>query len=222
MTRPLPLELDEWIHEFTRLSCQRSVGHDLNNYLTPLAMQVSMLKMQLQAGKIEKALGRINKLDTAVIKLRHFSQNLFDPEQPQIESFRLKTIEQVQETIQRVAQIPRFSQIVLDWDLETPEIPLVIPAKILALFCYCYFTDVQPGRLTVSILVQLRQIEHNRFQIILTSDNGGLVQNTSPAPENTQRLVERYAKIINSGHDKYQIIQTNTTSPAFSLIIDTQ
>jgi|GEM_PF-5428541 len=70
-------DLLKWILSYERLAAQRLAAHELNNYMTPLAMQLSMLKTHLANGDIEKAGERIAKLENALAKLEEYSKSQF-------------------------------------------------------------------------------------------------------------------------------------------------
>jgi hypothetical protein len=70
-------DLFKWILSYERLAAQRLAAHELNNYMTPLAMQLSMLKTHLGSGQLEKAEQRIEKLENALAKLEEYSKSQF-------------------------------------------------------------------------------------------------------------------------------------------------
>ncbi len=135
------LNIMEWISDFQMLSSRRMLGHQLNNHMTPLAMHVSLVKQQLQAGNSNKAIERLEKLERAVLKLKSFSLELFDAKESVLNKVDICSNAELKDLLNQFLLLPGFRDIELGWDLCKFDNAISLDAKIIALFLYAYLYD---------------------------------------------------------------------------------
>ncbi len=117
------------------------LGHQLNNHMTPLAMQVSLVKQQLQSGNVNKAIERLEKLERAVLKLKVFSMELFDSKDSMLNTVNISSNKELKDLLSLFLSIPGFRDIEASWDLCTFGKTISLDAKIIGLFLYAYLYD---------------------------------------------------------------------------------
>ncbi|NQV30446.1 MAG: hypothetical protein HQ508_06125 [Candidatus Marinimicrobia bacterium] len=201
----LNLTFMEWINEFHNLSSRRILGHELNNFMTPLSMQVSMLKSHLETGNIDKAVERIDKLDRAVQKLKSFSFELFKPNGTLIKKMPVRSNEELKELLNHILLLPGFVDLEMIWDLCNFESPLELDAKIIGLFMYAYLYDKRyvprPSSCTITTSID----EKSNYCLMLQYRSGDGTFNDESKVSESESALNHLSKIIKSESQAYSL-----------------
>lgn len=197
------LKLREWVNEFNDVSNRRIVAHELNNYLTPLAMHVSMLKSNLDSNQLGKAIERVAKLEKAMSKLKGFSQDLL------IENISPDQIEYAQNSseikgiVEDVSQMPEFDGIEMKWEVDNFDAE--INPKILTLFTYTYLREGILNARSDLCKVNVVKEANGMIKVILLSHSSQGSTSSALEIDSKPSSFERLIKIVNSSHSSHRI-----------------
>ncbi len=96
------IELLDTIYLYSRIAINREFSHTINNVVTSLSIQRSMLEKNLSDGDLEKARARIEKVTRALNKIETFSSEIpsliqtgYTPESVNMIPFFKKEIDQI-------------------------------------------------------------------------------------------------------------------------------
>lgn len=202
----------DWILEYEQVSSQRQGSHELNNYLTPLAMQISMLKKHLADENLEKATLRIEKLERAAGKLKDYSKrNLVKMEQIDAPNLTLTKngIEELILGLTSTMGCPPPGLIVSGLDIEFSH---PINAKLFTLL----LSHILRGCNTESKLHIGLEIE-NYFPTVLVK-----LTHTKLSLEDLAAVrvaLERFRKIHNASSDGWQVQLTSLEAEDISIAL---
>ena len=216
------LKLREWVNEFNDVSSRRIVAHELNNYLTPMAMQVSMLKNNLGSNQLGKAIERIGKLEIALGKLKGFSQDLLIENIFSDDIEYLKSSSEIKNLMDEVLQLPEFKGLELNWSKAKFSGAMRVHPKILTLFVYAFLREQITEE--ESALCNVKMAEDHDGKIHITLSSQVLVENSASAHHHAKKIssFERLIKIVNSSHSGHRISRLKSDPNSGVLSIEPQ
>ena len=195
------LKLREWVNEFHDISNRRIVAHELNNYLTPLAMQVSMLKNNLGSNQLGKAIERVAKLEKSLGKLKDFSLELLTENIFSNEIEYLNRNPEIKRVVATVAQMPEFKDFQLKWVEDTFTGNTKINPKILTLFVYTSLREQPAHADSGSCKISLVEDEDGKLLVTLRFESLLTPSSANHKPSSFDRLM----KIVNTSHSSHRI-----------------
>ena len=214
MTHSEPLDLLTWLQDFQVLSQRRAVAHDLNNHMTPLSMQVSMLQQHLNKGDLAKAQERVQKLDAALRKLQDYTKLQFvrfgDLEEIPFcpDSHNLESL------IQEICDLLKLDRAQLEIDFIPGIAVLDMDLRTLALFLYIGLADAEVVR-------EDQQLD------VFWGDGASLALHyraslKSDFPVNLTLQMPRYAKLLNATTGGSRVTQNPQRPQHWTLHIHNQ
>lgn len=103
-------QLIEFLYLYSRVALNKEISHSLNNFLTVLSIQQSMLLRSLQSGDTEKAMNRVITIGKVVKNLEEFTTALSADIQitPKLEEVEVNKI--ITDIVDLIRRLPSFAK----------------------------------------------------------------------------------------------------------------
>lgn len=138
-------QLVEFLYRYSRVAVNREISHSINNFITTLPIQLSMLVRSLRAADFEKAMDRTTKISKMIKIMEEYSTSLSMAVKikPILEKANVNTI--IIDTVKFIQQLPSFakSEISLQLSKITKSFPVDINAIRIMLLSLLRISSTQ-------------------------------------------------------------------------------
>lgn len=110
-------QLIDFLYRCSRVAVNREISHSLNNFLTLLSIQQSMLMRALQSGNSGNAMKQASKIGDAIKKIEEFTRTLSTEIQitPNLEKAEVNNI--ITNIVNLIRRLPSFATCAVSLDL---------------------------------------------------------------------------------------------------------
>ena len=207
------------LSEFEKLMQSRHIAHGFNNLLTPMSMNVSMIKNYISEGKIEKALDRIEKLEPTLNRFQASAAELLAT--TSIENWERQTLTKNHlETLIKATQgytnaDIRIINIIMEDEINTLQL---IP-EYLAIFVFIYLQMSMQSWGHV-LEVSVHKAGPNHTSIRLASPDHGKMTEDSDTLTSIEVQFQRLSKVLSATRKGYQVNTLDPEKRYWEMLID--